>query len=82
MAVDKNMTILVVDDYNTMLRILKNLLKQLGFKSSGSTYSSNKFAMKFRHPDGLATEGDLPDVAVFPAQGDKADYVLVKWLSP
>ena len=31
MAVDKNMQILVVDDYNTMLRILKNLLKQLGF---------------------------------------------------
>ena len=25
------MRILVVDDYNTMLRILKNLLKQLGF---------------------------------------------------
>ena len=31
MSVDKNMHILVVDDYNTMLRILKNLLKQLGF---------------------------------------------------
>ncbi|MEE8352485.1 MAG: response regulator [Rhodospirillales bacterium] len=31
MAVNMNMNILVVDDYNTMLRILKNLLKQLGF---------------------------------------------------
>ena len=31
MAVDKNMNILIVDDYNTMLRIIKNLLKQLGF---------------------------------------------------
>ena len=31
MAVDKNMDILIVDDYNTMLRIIKNLLKQLGF---------------------------------------------------
>ncbi len=31
MAVDKNMQILVVDDYKTMLRIWKNLLKQLGF---------------------------------------------------
>lgn len=31
MAIDMNMQILVVDDYNTMLRILKNLLKQLGF---------------------------------------------------
>ena len=31
MAVDKNMAILVVDDYNTMRRIIRNLLKQLGF---------------------------------------------------
>ena len=31
MAVDMNMNILIVDDYNTMLRIIKNLLKQLGF---------------------------------------------------
>ena len=33
MSVDKNMHILVVDDYNTMLRILGNLLKQLGFNN-------------------------------------------------
>ena len=33
MSVEKNMRILVVDDYNTMLRILKNLLKQLGFNN-------------------------------------------------
>lgn len=31
MTVDKNMNILVVDDYATMRRIIKNLLKQLGF---------------------------------------------------
>lgn len=31
MAVDKNMLILIVDDYKTMLRIIRNLLKQLGF---------------------------------------------------
>ncbi len=31
MAVDKNMSILIVDDYKTMLRIIKTLLKQLGF---------------------------------------------------
>lgn len=33
MAVDKNMNILVVDDYQTMIRIIKNLLKQLGFSN-------------------------------------------------
>lgn len=31
MAVDRNMPILIVDDYKTMLRIIGNLLKQLGF---------------------------------------------------
>lgn len=33
MSVDKNMPILIVDDYKTMLRIIKNLLKQLGFNN-------------------------------------------------
>ncbi len=31
MAVEKNMPVLIVDDYKTMLRIIRNLLKQLGF---------------------------------------------------
>jgi two-component system chemotaxis response regulator CheY len=31
MSVDKNMNVLIVDDYKTMLRIINNLLKQLGF---------------------------------------------------
>ena len=33
MAVDKNMNTLIVDDYKTMLRILRNLLRQLGFSN-------------------------------------------------
>ena len=33
MAVDKNMKVLVVDDYRTMLRILRNLLRQLDFRN-------------------------------------------------
>jgi two-component system chemotaxis response regulator CheY len=34
MAVDKeNMRILIVDDYKTMLRIIRNLLAELGFKN-------------------------------------------------
>ena len=31
MAVDLSMPVLVVDDYNTMIRIIRSLLKQLGF---------------------------------------------------
>ena len=33
MSVDKNMTVLIVDDYKTMLRIIRNLLRQLGFNN-------------------------------------------------
>src|SRR5204863_7868988 len=33
MAVDTSMSVLVVDDYNTMIRIIRNLLKQLGFEN-------------------------------------------------
>lgn len=33
MAVDKEMNVLIVDDYKTMLRIIKNLLGQIGFKN-------------------------------------------------
>ena len=33
MAADASMSILIVDDYNTMVRIIRNLLKQLGFEN-------------------------------------------------
>ena len=33
MAVDLSMSVLVVDDYSTMIRIVRNLLKQLGFEN-------------------------------------------------
>lgn len=33
MAVNKDMNVLIVDDYSTMLRIIKNLLRQLGFNN-------------------------------------------------
>ena len=32
MAVDLTMPVLIVDDYNTMVRIIRNLLRQLGFE--------------------------------------------------
>jgi two-component system, chemotaxis family, chemotaxis protein CheY len=31
MSADRSMPVLVVDDYNTMIRIIRNLLKQIGF---------------------------------------------------
>ena len=33
MAVDLSMSVLIVDDYNPMIRIIRNLLRQLGFEN-------------------------------------------------
>jgi two-component system, chemotaxis family, chemotaxis protein CheY len=33
MTVDKSMNVLIVDDYKTMLRIIRNLLKQIDFNN-------------------------------------------------
>ena len=44
MAVDKSMKILVVDDFQTMRRIVINLLKQLGF-SNVAEASDGKIAL-------------------------------------
>lgn len=33
MAIDRNIPILIVDDYKTMLRIIRNLLRQLEFQN-------------------------------------------------
>ena len=33
MAVDTSIPVLIVDDYNTMIRIIRNLLRQLGFEN-------------------------------------------------
>lgn len=50
MAVNKNMSILIVDDYKTMLRIIRNLLKQLGFdnveEACDGSEAWNKIALK------------------------------------
>ena len=33
MAVDLSIPVLIVDDYNTMVRIIRNLLRQIGFEN-------------------------------------------------
>ena len=33
MSIDKSINVLIVDDYKTMLRIIRNLLKQIDFNS-------------------------------------------------
>ena len=48
MAVDKNMPILIVDDYKTMLRIIRNLLKQLGFDNVDEASDGSAALQKLR----------------------------------
>lgn len=33
MSVNKDMNVMIVDDYKTMLRVIRNLLSQIGFKN-------------------------------------------------
>jgi len=54
MAVDKNMHVLIVDDYKTMLRIIRNLLKQLGFNNIEEATDGSMALQKMRQmPFGL-----------------------------
>ena len=48
MAVDMNMSVLVVDDYKTMLRILRNLLGQLNFKNVDDATDGSMALQKLR----------------------------------
>ncbi len=48
MAVDKNMRILIVDDYKTMLRIIRNLLNQLNFVNVAEASDGNTALEKMR----------------------------------
>ena len=59
MAVDKGMRILIVDDYKTMLRIIRNLLKQLGFNNVDEATDGSAALQVLRRGDeyGLVISG-------------------------
>ncbi len=48
MAVDLNMKVLVVDDYKTMVRIIRNLLKQLNFNNVDEASDGSAALRKLR----------------------------------
>ncbi len=50
-GVDKNMPILIVDDYKTMLRIIRNLLMQLGFNNVDEAIDGSSALQKLRDKD-------------------------------
>ena len=47
-AIDMNMSVLIVDDYKTMLRIIRNLLKQLGFNNVDEATDGSAALQKLR----------------------------------
>ncbi len=51
MAVDLNMNVLIVDDYKTMLRILRNLLRQLNFTNIEDATDGTMALEKLREMD-------------------------------
>ena len=51
MAVDLTKPVLVVDDYNTMIRIMHNLLKQLGFEQVDDANDGSAALAKLRKGD-------------------------------
>ncbi len=54
MAVDRNLPILIVDDYKTMLRIIRNLLHQLEFSNIDEATDGGSALVKLREkPYGL-----------------------------
>ncbi|MCA0406093.1 MAG: response regulator [Proteobacteria bacterium] len=48
MTFDSSMPILVVDDYQTMVRIIRNLLKQLGFEDVDEASDGSEALAKMR----------------------------------
>jgi two-component system chemotaxis response regulator CheY len=50
-SLDKAMSILIVDDYKTMLRIIRNLLKQLGFDNVDEASDGATALQRLREKD-------------------------------
>jgi two-component system chemotaxis response regulator CheY len=59
---DKNMKILIVDDFSTMRRIIKNLLRDLGFNNTDEADDGNTALPKLRSGnfDFLVTDWNMP----------------------
>ena len=65
-SVNKNMTSVIVDDYNTRLRIIRNLLTQLGFSNVDEAIAGSSALQKRRDKDcGLI----IPDWNMEPLSG-------------
>ena len=48
MTISKSMKVLVVDDYKTMVRLIQNLLKELGFNNLDEAFSGEEAFAKLK----------------------------------
>ncbi|MDX1800060.1 MAG: chemotaxis response regulator CheY [Marinobacter sp.] len=64
---DKNMKILIVDDFSTMRRIIKNLLRDLGFTNTDEADDGNSALpmLKSGKYDFLVTDWNMPGMSGF-----------------
>lgn len=62
---DKNMKILIVDDFSTMRRIIKNLLRDLGFTNTDEADDGNTALPMLRSGkyDFLVTDWNMPGMS-------------------
>lgn len=65
MALDKNMNILVVDDFSTMRRIITNVLRQLGFDNITEAEDGAKALQILEHEtfDFVITDWNMPQMS-------------------
>ena len=57
MPIDAAMPILVVDDYQTMVRIIRNLLKQIGFENVDEASNGEAALGMFLNGDAISSRG-------------------------
>ena len=64
MAADKSMKILIVDDFSTMRRIVKNILKQLGFDNFEEAEDGDVALKKLNEADYdfVITDWNMPNM--------------------
>ncbi|MCZ6647568.1 MAG: response regulator [SAR324 cluster bacterium] len=65
MALDKNMNILVVDDFSTMRRIISNVLRQLGFDNIVEAEDGSKALqiLESESVDFVITDWNMPQMS-------------------
>ena len=85
MAVSFDINILIVDDYKTMLRVVRNMLAQLGFKNVEEATDGQQALELMKHKKfdlilsdwNMETMSGLDFLKAVRAAGDKVPFIMV-----